>query len=950
MNDDGSPTLDPRAVETWLRTLHDRHDSTGYLSVSWTTPDGRLASKHFSADDITHAVDHIRHVDAAQPAGIYARITGITQVPERRGGANLSHTLPALWADIDIAGPGHKHDTTKPGALPLPADEQQARSIVTESGLPEPSLWIHSGGGLYPIWVIDPVPVITNHLEQAKALSRGWQATLNEAATRLGLHYGTEVSDLARVLRVPGTINRKEGLARPCRIISNDGPTYSSRQLRDAVAAQQPDPQPQPSPTPGWTPPASDARNAAWNNDGIKPGDDYNERATVEVVVDMLTDAGWTVDHEDNQKIYLKRPGKTDVGHSATVDRTTCGFWVFSGDAAPFRAHTDGIDKGERPFSVYAILHHGGNYSEAAQALSRRGYGTKGTRANAGRRDQGAPDNASEGGDPGRRRRAVEAAAWRTHDDIGNGQRVVDLYGDDIRHIGDEDQWAVWDKRRWAIDMNSAWIEVAKKVAESMLTEQFDIALGNPGERPEYPVDYPAIITKGKRRGQPIPPDAWLASENGTDAIAWLYATPERATWLQAYLTWMCAQGGALGLRAFAKDCRNMPRLKSMMASAQSLPQIAARRADFDRPGSSIFVTCNVTIDTRTGSVREHRPSDWNTRICPLNYRADADAPLWRKFLERNVPDEGTRRYMQKLAGYAMTGDADQKLMVLLHSDVGDTGKSLFLNVVKETLGPDYATGLAQSALAPRKEGGDGGRDPDRHAMMGKRLLIGSEFRKSEPMDEAFMKRYTGRDPISTRGNYSKMNIEWMPEGLIVIGTNKLFRIDLDDQAVWNRIVVVPFTVAFPKGHPERDEDLQRKITDTEREGVLAWMVEGLQMYRNEGLAPSGEITLATEDYRSSSDHVSKWIEIAVEEGKVRLTTDGSGSTPKALWEEFERWMRNERIVADIRFSTFKARLIELGYPYAKITAGTFKGNRVIKGIELITPSFSCWSDGDRGF
>lgn len=404
MSDSTIAGFDPQAVETWLRALHGRHDGTGYYTVSWTTPGGPLASRHFAvADGLEPAVELIRGLDATRPAGIYARVTSITDRPEKRGGANISYTLPALWADIDIAGPGHKRPEGD-DVVPLPADEQQARSIVAESGLPEPTMWIHSGGGLYPIWLLDPVPVISEHLEQAKALSRDWQDVLGKAAGRLGLHYGTEVSDLSRVLRVPGTVNRKNNaLERPCRFLSTGGPTYTSRQLRDAVTARQPEPQPAPEPQQARREPPRPGGfdwDAVWNDDGVKPGDDFNERATADVVVEMLTEVGWTVDHEDGSKIYLRRPGKTDAGHSATVDRTTRGFWVFSGDAHPFRAHREGIDKGERPFSVYAILHHGGNYSEAARALGRSGFGKRSSHRDASQHAKTSADGGSDDGEP----------------------------------------------------------------------------------------------------------------------------------------------------------------------------------------------------------------------------------------------------------------------------------------------------------------------------------------------------------------------------------------------------------------------------------------------------------------------------------------------------------------------------------------------------------------------
>jgi putative DNA primase/helicase len=540
---------------------------------------------------------------------------------------------------------------------------------------------------------------------------------------------------------------------------------------------------------------------------------------------------------------------------------------------------------------------------------------------------------------------AVARAASRTLDDIGNAERVRDLHGNEVRFIGDEEQWAVWDGARWGIDINGGANEVAKKVAESMAREQLRALREAAGEEPAYPESYPAIRTKGKRKGEVIPPDEWLADEvEGDKAIEWIFGDASRAQWYRSWLTWAKDAQAACALREFAGKCRDMGRLRSMMQAAESLPTIAAVRNSFDRPYSGIFVTTSGTIDTRTGQLREHRQTDWNTRLCPVAYEEGAASPLWTKFLERNLPDPDTRRYIQKLAGYSITGDADQKLMVLLHSDVGDTGKSLLLNTLKETMGPDYAAGLAQSTLAPRRDGGDGGRDPDRHQMLGKRLLIGSEFRKSEPMDEAFMKRYTGRDPISSRGNNAKRNIEWTPEGLIVIGTNKLFRIDLDDPAVWARIVVVPFTVSFPKGHPERDDDLQRKILESEKAGVLAWIVEGLRMYREEGLVPSAEITMATENYRSNSDHVKKWIEAAAEAGTIRLTDEKNvGSVLSSLWDRFESWKKQERLVTDLKQSTFKARLAELGYPYAQVTSGSAKGHRLVMGIELTGAMDNRW-------
>ena len=76
----------------------------------------------------------------------------------------------------------------------------------------------------------------TEQLSALQELSTGWQRCLAEAAERLGLHYGSQVGDLSRVLRIPGTVNRKVGLTRPCEVITRGGPSYRIEAVTDAVA------------------------------------------------------------------------------------------------------------------------------------------------------------------------------------------------------------------------------------------------------------------------------------------------------------------------------------------------------------------------------------------------------------------------------------------------------------------------------------------------------------------------------------------------------------------------------------------------------------------------------------------------------------------------------------------------------------------------------------------
>ena len=99
---------------------------------------------------------------------------------------------------------------------------------------------------------------------------------------------------------------------------------------------------------------------------GGRPGDDFNDRGDVR---EVLRRHGWQL-AGGGENEYWRRPGK-EQGWSATLkDRV---LYVFSSNAAPFEP-----DRAYAPFSVFALLEHGGDFAVAAAALAAQGYGHPG--------------------------------------------------------------------------------------------------------------------------------------------------------------------------------------------------------------------------------------------------------------------------------------------------------------------------------------------------------------------------------------------------------------------------------------------------------------------------------------------------------------------------------------------------------------------------------------------
>ena len=116
--------------------------------------------------------------------------------------------LVGVWVDLDVAGPAHKTDKR------LPPDLAAVRRILESAGL-RPTMVVDSGHGVHGYWCF-PEPLIFAEepdpaaaFEHARVIARDWQRTLAVHAHRIGRWQIDATHDFARVLRVPGSTNRK---------------------------------------------------------------------------------------------------------------------------------------------------------------------------------------------------------------------------------------------------------------------------------------------------------------------------------------------------------------------------------------------------------------------------------------------------------------------------------------------------------------------------------------------------------------------------------------------------------------------------------------------------------------------------------------------------------------------------------------------------------------------
>lgn len=141
-----------------------------------------------------------------------------------RGGADTVGAIVVLAMDIDFKEGVHKNN-----ALP-----SRAEALEFVKALPiSPSIVVDSGGGLHLYWLLDKPWIIQNEEDRQRIASLSER--LQAEVIRLGKDHGWKfdnTSDLARVLRVPGTFNRKGPDPLPVRIMQfSPNARYSVEQL-----------------------------------------------------------------------------------------------------------------------------------------------------------------------------------------------------------------------------------------------------------------------------------------------------------------------------------------------------------------------------------------------------------------------------------------------------------------------------------------------------------------------------------------------------------------------------------------------------------------------------------------------------------------------------------------------------------------------------------------------
>ncbi len=360
-----------------------------------------------------------------------------------------------------------------------------------------------------------------------------------------------------------------------------------------------------------------------------------------------------------------------------------------------------------------------------------------------------------------------------------------------------------------------------------------------------------------------------------------------------------------------ATSIRNMINLaKSELGMTVSAQQFDTKLDELNTPSCIVNLT--------TGEPREPDRSDYLTKSTTVGFDPTAECPRWLRFVDEIFVDPDLVAYVQRLCGYMATGLTQEHIAVFA-SGAGRNGKSTFFNTITKALG-DYSVSTQTDTFMQRQSGA---MTNDLARLNGARLVLANEGNRGQRLDTARMKGMTGDDPITARFLHQEF-VTFSPTFTPVIISNHMPEIDANDPAIWERMVIIPFTRSFDKA--ERDMELPKKL-EGELPGILRWIVEGAVQWHKMGLMPPAAIASAVGAYRSDMDTIGAFL------ADNCILSPTSECPATLLYQEFERYARDlgVRIPKQMEFG------IELG----KRGIGTRKSNIILRTGVALRPSSS---------
>ena len=348
----------------------------------------------------------------------------------------------------------------------------------------------------------------------------------------------------------------------------------------------------------------------------------------------------------------------------------------------------------------------------------------------------------------------------------------------------------------------------------------------------------------------------------------------------------------------YYRSCESKARMTSTVFLAQTLLPICIEEMDAD---DWLLNVQNGVIDLRTGKLLAHDSKYFMTKICRIAYVPNNTSTLWAESLTKIIPNKNIRDFVQRFAGYSLTGSTRAEKFIVLNGE-GGTGKGTVTETMAYLMG-DYADTLSTDILIQSRNASSGNEPtPEIAKLPGVRLLLASETDQGQMLDEPKVKLITGGDRVTCR-RLRCDPFTFKPKFKIWLSTNHVPRVKGNDDGVWRRMRITPFGQQFKDGQGRDDTLKDRLHSPTNLQSVLTWAVQGCLEWQRQGLVEPDEVIKQTNDFRSDCDILEKFFADECDIGAEKQ------APAKVFYHAFKDWCNDNGHMAGS--STTFGRLME---------------------------------------
>ena len=326
----------------------------------------------------------------------------------------------------------------------------------------------------------------------------------------------------------------------------------------------------------------------------------------------------------------------------------------------------------------------------------------------------------------------------------------------------------------------------------------------------------------------------------------------------------------------------------------------------------------NGLYDVAQKKLIPHDPAVLST--IQLNFDYDPGArsmPVFTKFMkdlftkEDGSIDYDSMKILQEFSGLAISNVFvfRAKKALFLCSIRGNTGKSVFMNLIQHILGEDNVTSVPIQHM---------NENTGRFTMgtaLGKRMIINGDQTESDIGDSSYFKQLTGGDRTKMENkNQKPLMVRY--RGGIMIGCNGLPSFTDDKgEHIFERLLLIMCTNVIPE--EKRDAMLLDKMKQ-EVPAIVNWFLSGLHRLIEAGFkfTRSESAENAIHEYREQLDSVYRFIHEYERDGERFVITKNRADqiAKSTFYNEYESWCcDSENDLRPVKKKNLDQRLEALG-------------------------------------